>query len=121
MWTRSDLVSSLPVRRVQPRVASVPWWELPLGPHRLFAESTRQPPTEDVRRQIASSHPAERTIGDDPGVRHGLHWGRDVLAAALAADRIVANADAGRFHMRPSIGEKRRNLSTRCGELASPA
>lgn len=74
------------------RDSSHPWRRLPLRSHRLLAEPVRQTSMEDVRRQVASPLPAERTIGDDPGVRHRLHRCRDVLAAALAADRVVANA-----------------------------
>jgi hypothetical protein len=38
--------------------------------------------SEDVGWQIASTLATERTLSDDPCVRHCLHWSRDVLSAS---------------------------------------
>jgi hypothetical protein len=59
--------------------------------------------------------PAQRAFGDDPGARHRQHWCRDVFAAALAAQSVVAEA---RFRQIPhgnSIGEQKEKISTTSG------
>src|ERR1700733_13604141 len=91
----ADLVFFLPVHLGQPRVASGPRRNLPLRAHRFLAEPIRQASTEDVWRQVAASRSAQRTIGDDPGVRHRMNWCRVVFATPLAAHCVVANAGCG--------------------------
>jgi len=54
----------------------------------------------------------ERTLRNDPGVRHGHDRCRYVLAAAFALHSKVANPRLGQLPHQNSIGEHKANICT---------
>lgn len=51
----------------------------------------RQPASEDVWRQVGATFAAQGTLSHNPRIRHRLNRGRDVLSAALAGHRVLAD------------------------------
>ena len=69
----------------------------PLFGFRRFAdkEQVREAAAEDLRWEIGAALAAKRALGDDPRIRHGHDGGGNVLTAAFAAHRVVADVGFG--------------------------
>ena len=72
----------------------------------------RKSTLKNVRGQVASPRSANGAIGNDPGIRHGLDWCRDVLLAGLADYDKGINAARWAMEHGHSIGEHKANIST---------
>src|ERR1035441_6761015 len=65
----------------------------------------RQSATEDVSRQVQTPVIAQRTVCNDPGVRHRLHGCWDVLATALAPHGVITEPGFRQVPHQGIIGE----------------
>ena len=84
--------------------SSLPSLHLPC-PRRTDRQSVRQLASEDVRGKVAPSLSTQRTLRHNPGIRHRLHGGRNVLVASLAPHGVVAGPGLRQHEHENSIGE----------------
>ena len=73
-------------------------------------QPVRQLASEDVGRHVPTLHAAQRTVSNDPRIRHCLYWCWDVLAAALAGDCEVAKSGIRQVPHPTIIGEQTANM-----------
>lgn len=79
-------------------------------------EQVRKSAPKNVWGKISSPVSAERTLRHNPAIRHGLDRSRNVLAAALAPDRVVTDLRFGKLPHSDSIGEETAKICTGIGE-----
>ena len=69
--------------------------------------------SEDVRGQVSPSLTTKRTLGDDPGIRYRVDRRENLLRAAFAADREVAEPGHGQVEHSNRIGDNKANMQAR--------
>ena len=76
----------------------------------LCSELVGQSAAEDFGGEIVSDLSAKRASSQNPGIRHGPHRCRDILAALLAADGEIALPVFRKVKHEGSIGEQKAKL-----------